>query len=76
MIVRPVSCDFEITFNAETHFRYINHRGGITDRRVISRRLLYGSTEYYPEPQWLLECWDLDKNDYRTFALKNICVPG
>lgn len=76
MITGPTKCDVEIVFNAETCFLYVDHRNEPSKRHVIPRRLLYGSTEYYPESQWLLECWDLDRNDYRTFALKNICVPG
>ncbi len=76
MAVDPARHDVEIIFNTETHFLYVNHRNEPSECRVIPRRLLYGSAEWCPEPQWLLECWDLDRNDYRTFALKSICVPG
>lgn len=64
-----------ISFGTINRFRYTNHRGETADRRVIPCCLRFGSTEYYPEPQWLLECIDLDKlqeGGYRTFALKNI----
>jgi len=32
----------------------------------------FGSTEYHKEEQWLLRAWDVDKQDYRTYALKDI----
>lgn len=52
--------------------RYKNYRGDVGDRKIIPLGIEYGSTEYHPEKQWLLEVWDLDKRDYRTYALKDI----
>lgn len=53
-------------------FFYKNHRGERALRTVIPMTLRWGRTEYYPEDQWLLDAYDMDKNDFRTFALSNI----
>ncbi|MFH1290765.1 MAG: hypothetical protein ABIH92_05150 [Nanoarchaeota archaeon] len=53
--------------------RYKNYRGKTSDRRIIPLGVSYGSTEYHKEEeQWILRVWDLDKRDYRTYALKDI----
>lgn len=31
--------------------------------------LRHGTSQWYPVPQWLLMAWDLDKQDWREFAL-------
>jgi predicted DNA-binding transcriptional regulator YafY len=58
----------------ETHvtFWYNNWKGKSSSRHVIPGRIFYGSTPYHPEPQWLMECWDLAKKETRTFSLKDI----
>lgn len=53
-------------------FGYTNWRGERGNRRVQPTRLYYGSTEWHPEPQWLLEAIDLDKGEVRAFAVKDI----
>lgn len=53
---------------------YTNHRGE-RSLRVISPTftpIFYGSTTWHPEEQWLLEAWDLEKGQLRTFAVKDI----
>lgn len=51
---------------------YLNHRGEISERRIIPYTFGLGSTDYYPSPQYLLEAYDLDKKAMRTFSLNNI----
>lgn len=52
---------------------YKNHLGDIVERRIILRSLWYGtSLPWYPNDTWLMNAWDLDKNDLRTFALFKI----
>ncbi len=51
---------------------YTNWRGEFSLRRIEPRRVYFGSTEHHPEPQWLLEAMDLDKGEWRTFAMKDI----
>lgn len=50
---------------------YTNWRGETSTRRIIPKSVRYGSTEWHPEPQWLLLAWDDDKKTDREFALKD-----
>lgn len=56
----------------EIRFIYDNHRGELKRWRVIPRNLYWGKTEYCPTEQWLLEAWDIDKQEIRTFAFNKI----
>jgi hypothetical protein len=51
---------------------YTNYRNETAVRtiRPISQR--FGSTEWHPEPQWLLKGIDIDGNKEREFALKDM----
>jgi len=40
--------------------------------RRIPINVYYGSNEFHPEQQWLMEATDLDKNALRCFAMKDI----
>jgi predicted DNA-binding transcriptional regulator YafY len=53
-------------------FRYKNWQGVVAERtaRVVS--LVYGSTEWHPEPQWLLRAFDFERQDVRLFALRDM----
>jgi len=51
---------------------YKNWRGEVGIRTIFPLDIYYGSTEYHKEEQWLIKVWDLDKNDYRTYALRDI----
>lgn len=53
-------------------FQYTNWRGETAIRTVIPIRLMFGTTEWHPEPQWLLEALDPEKDADRLFALKDI----
>lgn len=58
-------------------FMYINHRKQLAHRRVVPTGPMYwGTTEYYPEYQWLLPAYDLEKLDYRVFALNRMRGEG
>ena len=48
---------------------YTNYRGERRDRRILPRTIYFGATEWYPEPQWILCAWDVDKGAVRDFAL-------
>jgi hypothetical protein len=50
---------------------YKNHRGEIALRSFVPKSVRFGSTEWHPEPQWLLLAWDADKRADREFALKD-----
>ena len=53
-------------------FGYTNWRGEYARRRVRPVRLYHGSTEWHPEPQWLMEAYDADKGGLRAFAVKDM----
>lgn len=55
-------------------FSYKNYRNEISQRQVVLSSLWFGKSnpEYYPEEQWFIDALDLDKQAFRTFALKNI----
>src|SRR6185369_8664674 len=50
-------------------FWYRNYKGEEGYRRVIPLSLRYGTTEWHPEPQWLLLGYDTEKEAEREFAL-------
>lgn len=54
---------------------YRNYRGEIAQRRIIPYSIRYGTTEWHPEPGWLLKAWDFDKQAEREFAMKDINLP-
>lgn len=51
---------------------YTNYRGETALRAIIPERLYFGSTEWHPEPQWLLEATDVEKDQSRSFAMKDV----
>lgn len=53
----------------DVRLTYTNHRGETARRMIRPLRLRWGSTEHHPVPQWLLDCWDLDRQDFRSYAL-------
>lgn len=50
-------------------FVYTNHRGLRETRRVKDCLIFWGSSEYYPEPQWLMSAYCLDRDGVREFAV-------
>ena len=52
---------------------YTNYRGERSLRRVQPLGgLAWSASPEHEEPQWLLECWDLDKQAHRTYAMADI----
>ena len=51
---------------------YTNWRGETGERTIIPIALIWDSTEWHPEPQWLLKCYDVDRVAERLYALKDI----
>jgi hypothetical protein len=56
----------------QLRFTYTNWRGETNIRRATVWRIFYGSTEYHPDPQWLMEGVDLDKNAVRVYAMRDM----
>lgn len=55
-------------------FRYKNWKGEISDRTVIPIRTSVLSSQYHNDgkPCWIMTAYDVDKQDTREFALKDI----
>lgn len=53
-------------------FIYTNYKGETSERHVSPLRLYEGSTQYHRDIQWLLQAMDLDKNENRNFAVRDI----
>ncbi len=54
---------------------YTNHAGVRAVREIVpsfDNPMRWGSTEWHPEEQWLLDALDVAKDDLRTFAVANI----
>lgn len=56
--------------------RYRNYRGEIAVRRVLPSRVWFGATSWHPEPQWILDALDIDKDAARSFALQDVLEFG
>jgi predicted DNA-binding transcriptional regulator YafY len=57
---------------AAVRIDYVNWRGERGWRRIIPRRLYFAAVEWHPGDQWILDAWDVDKQDLRSFAMKDI----
>jgi predicted DNA-binding transcriptional regulator YafY len=54
-------------------FRYRNHKGEVSVRHVIPKSIRYGVHALHPGvDQWLLEAFDMDRKEDRTFSFLNI----
>lgn len=53
---------------------YTNYKGETAERNIIPQSLRFASTEWHPEPQWLLDAFDLDRQAKRSFALKDVSL--
>lgn len=51
---------------------YTNWRGERSERRIRPYSIVYSSTEWHPEPQWILLAWDVERMVDRGFAMKDI----
>lgn len=63
-----------IAFRAgdELQFPFVNYRDSRETRHVLVLGASYGANAYYPEPQWFLDCWDLERGERRSFAIAKI----
>lgn len=51
---------------------YTNYRNERRVREIRPINIWYGTTQWHPEPQWLLDAEDLGSGSTRTFALQDI----
>lgn len=62
----------EINDRDVIEFDYVNWKGVNGHRKVKVLSFGYSSNAYHPEPQWLLEGYDMDKKEFRMFAMKDM----
>jgi predicted DNA-binding transcriptional regulator YafY len=53
-------------------FEYTNWEGEEAVRKVVPIKIWYGKTEFHPKEQWFLKAMDIEKNEERDFAVKDI----
>lgn len=58
--------------NKALKFEYKNWKGKVGIRRVMPKKIWYGSTKWHPDEGWLLKAHDLDKDAERDFAVMDI----
>ncbi len=51
---------------------YTNYRGETSLRTIVPMKIWFGSTDWHPTPQWLLDAQDIQKEAERSFAMKDI----
>jgi predicted DNA-binding transcriptional regulator YafY len=53
---------------------YTNHRGERGMRHIMPSEdgFVFKATDWHHEPQWILTALDLEKYEFRDFALKDI----
>lgn len=51
---------------------YTNWRGETAVRRLLPRRIYWGSNQWHREPQYLVDCYDDMVGEIRSFALKDM----
>ena len=51
---------------------YTNWRGERTHRHIKPISIDFTSNKWHPEPQWIMDALDLDKNEVRSFAMSGI----
>lgn len=63
---------FDVKINDVITFMYTNWKGETSKRSAVVEEFLFGSNQWHKEPQFLIKAFDLDKNDMRLFAIRDI----
>lgn len=53
-------------------FRYTNYRGITSVREVRPVYIRFGTSDYYPEPCWLMKALDFDRSEFREFRMSSM----
>lgn len=53
-------------------FRYENWKGVVSDRIARVEALVYASTEWHRELQWLVRAFDVEKHETSLFSLRDM----
>jgi predicted DNA-binding transcriptional regulator YafY len=55
---------------------YTNWEKKTSVRKILPRNIFFGPTKYHLAPQWILEAFDVNKQEVRFFAMKDIIKWG
>jgi hypothetical protein len=55
-----------------TKVSYLNYRNEISMRYIVPIAQRYGTSNWHKDPQWLMIAYDVEKKDYREFALRDM----
>lgn len=67
-----------VAFSTDTYdfcCLYTNWRGETRTRHIKPVHIFFGSTDWHPEEQWLMEALDLEIQQTRIFAMKDMRRP-
>lgn len=65
--------DLVAIVNGDTlEFTYTNYKGETSVRRCVVNGWLYGSNKWHTENQFLLNGFDLDKGQNRSYAINDM----
>lgn len=53
-------------------FDYVNWKSNRGHRKVEVRGIRFGTSEWYPQPTWLMSGIDLDKGERREYKMANM----
>lgn len=53
-------------------FYYRNWKGICAMRKVQDPKMWYGKTEFHKKMQWFIKAFDVEKQDFRDFAVSDI----
>lgn len=76
--MRPANYMIGIAFSEDTNdFRplYTNWSGETRRRHIRPTKIYFGSNEWHPEEQWLMDAVDLETGQTRTFAMRDMRRP-
>ena len=51
---------------------YTNHESVRRERTIIPHQISFNRTPYHPDPQWIMEATDVERNVVRRFAMKDV----
>ena len=57
---------------SRVQFWYKNWKGETSLRKAVLVTVYFGKTKYHTESQWLVKALDLDKQQSRTFAMRDM----
>lgn len=56
----------------DVYIDYTNHKGERAIRRIRPVSIRHDTSEYHATPQWILRAYDMDRDVWRNFAMRDI----